>query len=72
MDEGEEEGIARANKLKAAVEAKLAAERADRGTAACPACARDGDWYREPGGWSFRCDDCGLRATGRLSRRSAN
>ena len=72
MDEGEEEGVVRANRLKVAVEAKLASGPADRGTEACPACARDGTWYREPSGWSFRCDDCGLCATGRISRQRAN
>jgi hypothetical protein len=72
MDEREEEGGERANRLKAAMEAKLAAEPAVKGTIACPGCASDGDWYREPGGWSFGCGDCGLRATGFFSRRSAN
>ena len=47
MDEREEEGGERANRLKAAMEAKLAAEPAVKGTIACPGCASDGDWYRE-------------------------
>jgi hypothetical protein len=73
MGEDVKEAIARAHWLKSAVEGQLTAKSADRGTAACPAFAQDGDWYRELGGaWSFGCDNCGLRATGRVPRASAN
>lgn len=72
MDDSEEaERILYAHRIKVFVEAKLAGG-FGRGKLCCLSCGSDGEWSSEWPDWTFQCENCGMRANGRLSKSTSS